>query len=123
MSGTKEGGLKASRTNREKHGEDFYARIGKNGGKKGHKGGFAANPELARKAGAIGGRKSKRAGSVQDLLGKEHDTIVWMIDNGESIHGIANKFGCSDYAVKMYVKTKDLVGDEYTPLKKYTKKA
>jgi len=40
---------------------NFYARIGSIGGKNGHTGGFAANPELARIAGAKGGRKSRRA--------------------------------------------------------------
>jgi general stress protein YciG len=38
----------------------FYAKIGAKGGRNGHTGGFAANPELARKAGAIGGRISRR---------------------------------------------------------------
>lgn len=60
MSGTKEGGLKASATNRKLHGEDFYKIIGAKGGRNGHTGGFASNPELARKAGAIGGRISKK---------------------------------------------------------------
>lgn len=60
MAGTKAGGMKAARTNKEKYGNDFYAEIGHKGGKNGHTGGFAANPELARIAGAIGGRKSKR---------------------------------------------------------------
>ena len=60
MAGTKEGGLKACKTNYEKHGKDFYRNIGRKGGKNGHTGGFAANPELARIAGAKGGRNSKR---------------------------------------------------------------
>lgn len=60
MSGTKAGGLKAAATNKKRHGEGFYARIGAKGGRNGHTGGFASNPELARNAGAIGGRKSKR---------------------------------------------------------------
>lgn len=60
MAGTRIGGLKAAATNRERHGDDFYAKIGRRGGKLGHTGGFAANPALARIAGAIGGRKSKR---------------------------------------------------------------
>ena len=60
MSGTKEGGRKAAETNRKKYGEDFYIRNGRKGGKNGHTGGFFANRELARIAGAIGGRKSKR---------------------------------------------------------------
>lgn len=60
MAGTKEGGRKAALTNKLKHGDDFYARIGARGGRNGHTGGFAANPELAKIAGAKGGRKSKR---------------------------------------------------------------
>ena len=60
MAGTKEGGRKASLTNRLKHGPDFYREIGRRGGQNGHTGGFAANPELAKIAGAKGGRISKR---------------------------------------------------------------
>ena len=47
MAGTKAGGMKA-------------AQIGRKGGQNGHTGGFAANPELARIAGAKGGRISRR---------------------------------------------------------------
>lgn len=60
MSGTKAGGLKAAATNKKIHGDDFYRRIGKKGGQNGHTGGFAANRELARAAGAKGGRISRR---------------------------------------------------------------
>ena len=60
MLGTKAGGTKAAKTNLEKHGADFYKRIGKKGGQNGHTGGFAANPALARVAGAKGGRISRR---------------------------------------------------------------
>lgn len=60
MAGTKEGGIKAVATTRKVHGKDFYSRIGQMGGKAGHTGGFFNNPELARIAGAIGGKKSKR---------------------------------------------------------------
>ena len=61
MSGTKIGGTKAAITNKKKHGADFYARIGRKGGKNGHTGGFAANPDLAREAGRKGGKISKRS--------------------------------------------------------------
>lgn len=70
MSGTKLGAAKARETNYAKHGRDFYARIGAMGGKNGHTGGFAANPELARQAGAIGGRKSRRGKAPRDESGK-----------------------------------------------------
>ena len=34
-------GLKAAKTNKERHGDDFYARIGASGGRKSRHGGFA----------------------------------------------------------------------------------
>lgn len=60
MAGTKAGGLKAAATNKEKYGKEFYARIGALGGAKSTTGGFAANRELARIAGRLGGKISKR---------------------------------------------------------------
>lgn len=60
MAGTKEGGMKARATNLAKYGVDWYSRIGRIGGRNGHTGGFASNPELARIAGAKGGRNSRR---------------------------------------------------------------
>jgi general stress protein YciG len=60
MAGTVNGGKSAAATNKSKYGKDFYARIGAMGGKKGTTGGFFANRELARAAGAKGGRISRR---------------------------------------------------------------
>jgi hypothetical protein len=60
MAGTKAGGEAAAKTNKSKYGADFYAKIGAAGGKKGRTGGFYANRELARAAGARGGRVSRR---------------------------------------------------------------
>jgi general stress protein YciG len=60
MAGTKAGGKLAAKKNLEKYGSDFYAKIGAKGGKKGKTGGFYANRDLARIAGAKGGRISRR---------------------------------------------------------------
>lgn len=60
MAGTKKGGQLAAQTNKTRYGSDFYAKIGAKGGKLGKTGGFAANPALARIAGAKGGRISRR---------------------------------------------------------------
>ncbi len=60
MAGTKAGGQAAAATNKSKYGSDFYAKIGAKGGKLGRTGGFYANRELARAAGAKGGRISRR---------------------------------------------------------------
>ena len=59
MAGTKAGGSKAAQKNLAKD-PNFYAKIGRKGGQNGHTGGFAANPELARIAGAKGGGISRR---------------------------------------------------------------
>lgn len=64
MAGTHNGGAKARDTNKKKYGKDFYAKIGAMGGKVGHTGGFFANRELARTAGAKGGRISRRGKKV-----------------------------------------------------------
>lgn len=66
MSGTKAGGKKAALTNIKKYGKDFYRNNGRKGGHNGHTGGFAANPELAKIAGAKGGRISKRGKAKKD---------------------------------------------------------
>lgn len=60
MAGTKAGGLAAAATNKQKYGEDFYKNIGAKGGGKSGTGGFFANRELARIAGAKGGKVSRR---------------------------------------------------------------
>jgi uncharacterized protein len=63
MAGTKAGGQKAAARNLAKD-PNFYAKIGAKGGRNGNTGGFAANPELARIAGAKGGRISRRRKAV-----------------------------------------------------------
>lgn len=69
MAGTKEGGMKARATNLARHGEDWYSRIGRIGGRMGTTGGFASEKvgadgltglERAKIAGAKGGSLSRR---------------------------------------------------------------
>jgi general stress protein YciG len=64
MAGTIAGGKHTAETNKRLYGADFYAKIGAMGGKKGKTGGFYANRELARIAGAKGGRISKRTKKI-----------------------------------------------------------
>jgi len=66
MAGTPNGGKLAAATNIKKYGADFYAKIGAKGGLNGHTGGFYANRELARIAGAKGGRISRRHSAHKD---------------------------------------------------------
>jgi general stress protein YciG len=63
MAGTTQGGRLAAQKNKQRHGADFYARIGRLGGRRGHSGGFAAGPEGRKRAsyyGAKGGSLSRR---------------------------------------------------------------
>lgn len=60
MSGNRAGGKLAAQKNKERFGEDFYCMIGSRGGKAKVPKGFAVNRELASKAGAKGGRISRR---------------------------------------------------------------
>ena len=64
MAGNKAGGIKTKKTMLERYGKDFYREIGAKGGKAGHTGGFYANRELAKTAGAKGGRISKRGRAI-----------------------------------------------------------
>ena len=94
MAGTKAGGLKAARTNLERHGSGFYARIGAKGGRNGHTGGFASNPALARIAGRKGGRISTRKG-IKDGDGKrykQHRNTYKILEDGKVITKINIKY-------------------------------
>lgn len=62
MAGTTAGGKQASKTNKERYGKNFYAKIGAIGGKKTGNKGFALNRELASEAGRKGGKISSRRG-------------------------------------------------------------
>lgn len=90
MSGTREGGLRAAKTNTARYGKDFYAKIGQKGGQKGTTGGFAANPELARKAGAKGGSHSSRGIPRLLVVG---DTTYPFETVKEASQFASNKFG------------------------------
>lgn len=67
MAGTKAGGQKSAKTNKEKYGDNFYREIGAKGGKAYVKKGFGTNIELARIAGVKGGRKSKRGKAIKNV--------------------------------------------------------
>ena len=84
MSGTKAGGAKAAATNKARHGEGFYARIGAMGGHNGTTGGFASEVvgkdgltgrERARIAGKKGGMTSTRKG-VLNGQGKSSAVLI-----------------------------------------------
>lgn len=60
MAGSKDGGIKARNVIYKRYGKDFYKNTGRLGGSVSTEKGFAKNPELARIAGAKGGRISKR---------------------------------------------------------------
>ena len=106
MSGTLEGGRKAAATNKAKYGKEFYADIGRKGGRNGHTGGFAANPELARIAGAKGGKKSKRGPA------KRGGRVISANYNEAQLARIREELGWNDdQAREDYKPTEPLIKD------------
>ena len=89
MAGTKAGGLKAAATNKAKYGDDFYNVQGAIGGRNGNTGGFAANPTLARIAGAKGGRRSRRMTKYTD------QQIIDACMSNDTVQDAANALGLS----------------------------
>lgn len=85
MAGTKEGGKKCAATNKERYGDDWYAKIGQKGGRNGHTGGFAANPELAKIAGRKGGLISSRAKDPQFTLEERRNEIKEMLKQEQEL--------------------------------------
>lgn len=71
MPGTKAGGAKAAATNYRKYGPQFYKNIGALGGASSTTGGFYKDRELARRAGALGGRKSRRGKAKDNNQGQQ----------------------------------------------------
>lgn len=98
MSGTKIGGSKARETNIAKYGSDFYAQIGRIGGHNGNTGGFAANPELAKAAGRIGGLKSKRTKGVhKNKAADQRDIELQIAEFKAKMERISKKRVTEDY--------------------------
>ena len=76
MPGNRIGGLKASATNKARYGKDWYARIGRIGGKNGHTGGFASmTHERVAECGRKGGAISKRGPAKHPHLRDDDVTI------------------------------------------------
>ena len=120
MSGNRKGGLKAAATNKAKHGADFYQRIGAKGGSNGHTGGFAANPELAKKAGAKGGRISRRGTSSvwRTTIEPIADQIEKEYRSGDSLQAIAKRHNLSYGVLLRWVKEnmEQWVGENLEPV-------
>lgn len=105
MSGNKAGGLKAAKTNKLRHGDGFYARIGAKGGRNGHTGGFYVNQALASTAGAKGGSISRRT-ECKRWWDEHRSEVKGMINDGYSHEYIADVLGVNRakiyYAEKKY---------------------
>jgi hypothetical protein cdiviTM7_01565 len=68
MPGTKEGGKKAAIQNIKRHGSDYYAKIGRLGGRAGTTGGF--NSDKVGVDGLTGRERAKIAGRKGGLISK-----------------------------------------------------
>lgn len=80
MTGVRAGGLKAAKTNKLRHGSDFYRKIGAMGGAKSRGGGFAYDRALAREAGRRGGKASRRTAIKQveaEAIATEKEHAQW----------------------------------------------
>lgn len=95
----------------------FMQGIGGKGGRNGHTGGFASNPELARIAGAKGGSISRRGPKIE--VEKHRATVVQMLADGETVTNIAEETGlpygtASRFAreIRQELSTDDLSKDE-----------
>lgn len=114
MAGTIKGGKKAAETVKKIHGKNFYKGIGHIGGKNGHTGGFAANPELAKIAGAKGGSKSKRGSGVEGE--KLRQRIVRLHNKGYMNTEIAKRIGKNTSTVYYHLKVALAKEEEYEVL-------
>lgn len=106
MAGTRLGGLKAQKTNTERHGKDYYKEIGRKGGLAGHTGGFK-DLKLARLAGEKGGRASKRGPAAYSQIAcarANKHTIFRMIESGRTYREIGAKFGISPTILSKFVR-------------------
>lgn len=106
MAGTKIGGLKAAAMNKLKYGDDFYKGIGLKGGRAEHSKprGFAANPELAKYAGAKGGRISKIDMGVKAKINNaKHDIIDRYYNKLESSESIGRVYGVAGSTIRYYI--------------------
>lgn len=103
MVGTKAGGLKAAATNRKRYGDDFFRNIGREGGINGKTGGFASNPELARLAGAKGGKKSRRGKPYTEKWEKHKKEALKMHREGRSYVEISKFIGIPYSALRLRV--------------------
>ena len=103
--GTPAGGKRAAITNKKRHGEDFYKRIAKMASHPGT-GGFAANPALAKIAGAKGGRLGKRGldPRILKIMTERKDLIIEMRKNGYSDRDISETIGIKYQTVYNYRK-------------------
>lgn len=102
--GTKAGGKKAAVTNKLRYGPDFYRNIGRKGGLKSKNCGFATNPELARIAGAKGGKNSKRGKTYTEKWEKHKREALKMYREGRSYVEISEFIGIPYSALRLRVQ-------------------
>lgn len=111
MAGTVAGGLKARDANLAKD-PDHYRKIGRVGGTNGRTGGFYNNPELARRAGARGGFRSKRKPYTPDA------DFIEIYCTSKSVHEVSERTGLAVPSVYSRVKLIRQRGTDLPPLEK-----
>ena len=86
MAGTKAGGAKAAQTMKDKHGEDFYVRIGRLGGSVKTPKGFAVSG-LAVEAGRKGGKGKYWVDVDEDFAEGFNQETMWDKLRKRVLHG------------------------------------
>lgn len=106
MSGTIAGGKKAAATNKAKYGDEFYASIGRKGGRNGHAGGFASLK--VGKDGLTGAERAKVAGAKGGKLSKRGPAIRLTADKIKKIRGELNEAEQETIKMKIRLLNKEL---------------
>lgn len=105
MVGTRLGGLKARDTFYKKFGKDYYANMGRKGGKASFADkGFAKNPKLAKEAGARAGKRSKKGykyikddnGYRYYISDQDGYTYRFRIDDNDCVCGERELVNCNE---------------------------
>lgn len=83
---------------------EHFRKMGAKGGINGHTGGFAANKELAKVAGAKGGKNSTRGAAVWPEIEKHKDEVRNLYLMGIGIPEISRRLGFTNASIRLYIK-------------------
>lgn len=89
---------------------EMGAKGGRNGRGPDYRGGFAADRERARIAGALGGRKSRRTGKYTAIMEENKKAIIATINGPGTLKSLAEAMGVPYSSLTNYVTKNNLRG-------------